>query len=119
MKQLLQLEELAQTIAGIIILGYLPFNFSWWLWPLLFLSPDISFVAYSVNTKVGAWVYNIFHHKGIAITLAAIGFFAKQDLLLFTGVLLFSHASFDRMLGYGLKYTDSFKHTHLGTLKGK
>jgi hypothetical protein len=35
----------------------------------------------------------------------------------FTGTLLFTHASFDRILGYGLKYFDSFKHTHLGWMK--
>ncbi len=28
--------------------------------------------------------------------------------------LLFAHSSFDRMLGYGLKYNDSFNHTSLG-----
>jgi hypothetical protein len=27
---------------------------------------------------------------------------------------LLGHSSFDRVLGYGLKYDDDFKHTHLG-----
>lgn len=29
------------------------------------------------------------------------------------GVILFAHASMDRIFGYGLKYADDFKHTHL------
>ena len=27
-----------------------------------------------------------------------------------------SHASFDRVFGYGLKYEDAFRHTHLGMI---
>ena len=84
---------------------------------MLFLSPDISFVAYSINTRVGAFVYNIFHHKGIALGIAIGGVLLRQDELLLAGALLFAHSSFDRLLGYGLKYKDDFKHTHLGWLK--
>ena len=114
MKQVLQLEELAQMALGIIGLYFLPFHFSWWLWIILFLLPDISFFGYCINKKAGAIVYNIFHHKGIAIAIAATGFLTSNDVLMFIGTLLFTHSSFDRLLGYGLKYADDFKHTHLG-----
>ena len=114
MKQVLQLEELAQLILGIAGLYFQSLHFSWWLWPILFLSPDISFVAYGINTKAGAIVYNIFHHKGIAIGIAAAGFLYSNDITLFIGILMFAHSSFDRLFGYGLKYFDDFKHTHLG-----
>ncbi|MFC0776136.1 DUF4260 domain-containing protein [Terrimonas alba] len=117
MKKILQLEELAQMALGIIVLDLLPVEFSWWAWLLLFLSPDISFAAYFVNTRVGAFAYNIFHHKGIALTIAIAGFLLKQDIMLLAGALLFAHSSFDRLLGYGLKYKDDFKHTHLGWMK--
>lgn len=30
----------------------------------------------------------------------------------FTGILLFAHASLDRIFGYGLKYEQGFKFTH-------
>ena len=72
--------------------------------------------GYSFNTRVGAFCYNLFHHKGLAITLMAVGYFTKTDIVLITGLLLFAHASFDRMMGYGLKYADHFKHTSLGWL---
>jgi len=118
MKQVLQLEEIAQTILGIAALYYQPLHFSRWLWPVLFLSPDISMLGYAINTKAGAFTYNLFHHKAVAIVIAGIGFFTGQAVLQFLGILLFAHSAFDRMMGYGLKYEDGFKHTHLGWLKG-
>ncbi|TAG51385.1 MAG: DUF4260 family protein, partial [Runella slithyformis] len=33
------------------------------------------------------------------------------------GIILFAHSAMDRIAGYGLKYEDAFKHTHLGWLK--
>jgi hypothetical protein len=117
MKRILKLEELAQMASGIMGLYLLPFQFSWWLWVLLFLSPDISILSYGISRKAGAVIYNIFHHKGIAIAIAAAGFAANNHLLMLTGTILYSHSSFDRMLGFGLKYCDDFKHTHLGWIK--
>ena len=32
------------------------------------------------------------------------------------GIILLAHSAFDRMLGYGLKYSDSFKNSHLGKI---
>jgi hypothetical protein len=119
MKKVLQLEELAQMVFGIIGLYLLSFDLQWWLWIILFLSPDISFLAYCINKKTGAIGYNFFHHKGIAIAIAATGFFYSSELMMFIGTLLFTHSSFDRLLGYGLKYPDDFKHTHLGFIGKK
>jgi len=119
MKQVLQLEELAQMILGIAGLYFISFHFSWWLWIILFLSPDISFLAYCINKKAGAVGYNILHHKGLAVAVVAAGFLYRTEVATFIGVLLFTHSSFDRLLGYGLKYTDDFKHTHLGFIGKK
>ena len=117
MKNLLKLEELAQTILGVVVLFHLPFQFSWWLWVILFFSPDISICAYAISRKAGGVLYNILHHKGVAIAIAVAGFVLKEDVLMLTGTILFTHASFDRIWGYGLKYMDDFKHTHLGWIK--
>ncbi len=116
MKTILQLEEMGQLILGIAILYLQPLEFSWWLWILFFFAPDISMVGYFINTKIGAWIYNIGHHKLTAIVLVMIGYiWARTDIQL-VGYILFTHSCFDRVFGYGLKHTDSFKHTHLGTL---
>lgn len=116
MKFLILLEELAQTVLGILALYYQPVHMSWWLWIILFFSPDISMLGYVINTKTGAFTYNLFHHKGFAIVVAVWGFFTGNQICLLSGILLFAHSSFDRTMGYGLKYGDNFKHTHLGWL---
>jgi hypothetical protein len=111
-------EELALTLTGIYFLYTHSLGLPLWLWIPLFLSPDISMFGYLAGTRIGAYTYNLFHHRAIAIALAALGLFTHLPVLATIGILLFAHSSFDRMMGYGLKFTDDFKHTHLG-LMGK
>jgi len=117
MKIILSLEQVAQLALALIGLYALPISLPWWLWFMLFFSPDISMLGYLVNTKIGAYSYNLFHHKLVAVIFITAGFFLKDNILIASGLLLYAHSSFDRIMGYGLKFTDSFKHTHLGLLK--
>jgi Domain of unknown function (DUF4260) len=119
MKTVLKLEEAAMAALGTYFLTHYNLGLPIWIWLILFFAPDISILGYLVNTKVGAVSYNLFHHKGVAVLLALTGYYLKNDLVAATGILLFTHASFDRILGYGLKYTNSFKNTHLGSLEKK
>lgn len=114
MKSVLKLEELTMFILGVFAFNDL--NFSWWWFLVLILVPDISMLGYVVNTKVGALAYNVFHHKAISIFVYLIGTYFQNETVQLAGVILFSHASFDRIFGYGLKYFDNFKHTHLGEI---
>jgi hypothetical protein len=118
MKNLLKLEELAQLSLAILGLYVQPIHFSWWLWPIIFFAPDLGMLGYLINTTVGAVTYNLTHHKLIAVLFIVTGYFLAQPVLTLTGLLIYGHSSFDRVLGYGLKYTDNFKHTHLGWLGG-
>jgi hypothetical protein len=70
--------------------------------------------GYLFGTRVGAIAYNILHHKGLAIFLYLAGLYTGHDLVAIAGLILLGHSAFDRILGYGLKYPDHFKHTHLG-----
>jgi len=115
MKTLLKLEEAAQFALSIVLFAKLPFV--WWLYPALLLLPDIGMLGYAVNTTVGAFVYNLFHHKGIAILIGIAGLALANPTLLLAGVILFGHSAMDRMMGYGLKYKNGFAFTHLGALK--
>ncbi|MEJ8844153.1 DUF4260 domain-containing protein [Lacibacter sp. H375] len=117
MKTILKLEELAMFLASAYVLYY--FDSAWWFYLLLLLGPDISMIGYLAGNKIGAWSYNLFHHKGIAIALIAAGFMIDSDALIITGVILFGHASMDRVAGYGLKYENGFKFTHLGEIGKK
>jgi hypothetical protein len=116
MKFLLILEEAAMAAFGLYMLSFFNLGLSAWIWALLFFTPDIGMLGYLVNTKVGAFTYNLFHHKGIAIVLAFIGYLITNEAMTAFGILLFAHSSFDRIFGYGLKYSDNFKHTHLGRI---
>ena len=71
-------------------------------------------LGYIVNTKTGALTYNITHHKGLAIGILGLGVYLQMPVLELIGVIMFGHASLDRLVGYGLKYSDDFKHTSLG-----
>jgi hypothetical protein len=117
MKNTLRVEELFQLGLAAYLAYQLPY--SGWIYWVLFLAPDISMLGYLVNTRIGALAYNVFHHKGVAILLYLIGLYLNVSVLLFAGLLLYGHSAFDRMLGYGLKYEDDFKHTHLGWIGKK
>lgn len=114
MKNLLKLEELAMFFASIYAL-YL-YDVSWWAYLLLALGPDVGMVGYLINTKVGAYMYNLFHHKGIAAAIGVAGFLTGSTVIFLAGVVLFGHSSMDRIFGYGLKFEDEFKNTHLGRI---
>jgi hypothetical protein len=118
MKQVLKAEEAA--LFGLsIMLNHLIVPYAWWWYWVLFLTPDISMIGYLVNTKVGAALYNIAHHKGLAVLCFAVGIILPSVTWQFAGILLLGHSSFDRILGYGLKYPDHFKNTHLGWIGGE
>lgn len=114
MKSILKLEELFQFILGIYLFSTL--SYAWWWFLALILLPDIGMLGYLINTKIGAITYNIFHHKGLAVLIFLVGIYFEIEVVQLTGIILFSHASLDRIFGYGLKYADHFKNTHLGSL---
>jgi hypothetical protein len=116
MKYLLKLEEAAMFALSVYLLSLLPVDFPWWLWVLLFFSPDIGMLGYLFNPATGAITYNLFHHKGIAVALWLYGLYSGDVNFQLLGLIFFGHSSFDRILGYGLKYSDDFKNTHLGRI---
>ncbi len=84
--------------------------------PASLFVPDIGMLGYLYGNKIGAFIYNLWHNKGIAIAIGIMGILLNDGILQLTGIILFSHASFDRMLGYGLKFDKGFKFTHLGEI---
>ena len=114
MKTLLNLEDLGKLVGSYILTLYL--GFSWWAFFAWLLAPDVSMIGYLVNTKLGAWLYNLVHHQGIAVVVGLAGLYTNDANLQFAGLLLFGHSAMDRIFGYGLKYEDSFHNTHLGMI---
>lgn len=114
MKTIIKLEEAALFILGIFLFNRL--NFEWWWFLVLILAPDLSMLGYLFGNKSGAFFYNIFHHKGIALLIYGIGYYLCIETIQLAGIILFSHSAMDRIFGYGLKYEKGFKYTHLGEI---
>ncbi|MGA9637865.1 DUF4260 domain-containing protein [Flavobacterium sp.] len=112
MNNLLKLEELGQFLLSIILFSQL--DYVWWVFPACILLPDFSMIGYLANPKKGAWLYNFFHHKLVAIAFFSIGFWLDSSIITLIGAILFGHSAMDRFFGYGLKFKDDFKNTHLG-----
>ncbi|BBN59757.1 DUF4260 domain-containing protein [Hydrogenovibrio marinus] len=111
---LLKLEGLSIFVLSLVV--YDVQGFSWYSFLWLFLVPDLAMLFYLFNPLVGAAAYNLTHNKVFPAVLAIIGLMAHNDVALMLAVVWFAHIGFDRMLGYGLKFPDSFSHTHLGMI---
>jgi hypothetical protein len=114
MKTLLRIEDLAGFLFSIYVFSLL--SYPWWVYIALFLTPDLSIVGYLAGPRVGAFTYNLVHHKALSLSLIVLGGWLSVPVISLAGAVLLGHSSMDRVIGYGLKYSDSFKHTHLGTI---
>ena len=117
MKTVIKLEELGLFILGVYLFSLL--NYQWWWFLILILAPDLSMFGYVINTKAGAFLYNLFHHRGVAVLVYILGCYLRIEIVQLIGIILFSHAAMDRIFGYGLKYETGFKYTHLGEIGKK
>ncbi len=114
MKKLLKFEEL--FLFGLALFLFSGLDYGWGWYALLFLAPDLSMLGYLANSRLGAWTYNLVHHKGVSVALYVLGYLLSISWLMFAGTILLGHSSLDRVFGYGLKHSDAFEHTHLGMI---
>lgn len=113
-KILLRLEGFF-LFAGMVLL-YHVWGASWLVFALLFLAPDLSFLAYLVGGRTGAIVYNAAHSHIGPTALMMAGFVLSSPLTLSIAAIWLAHIGLDRALGYGLKYSAGFAFTHLGQI---
>jgi hypothetical protein len=113
-RTLLRLEGLT-LFAGMTLL-YALWGGSWWIYFVLFLAPDLSFLGYLTGPKVGAIAYNAMHSYMAPMALMTAGFGFAPPLVLSIAMIWLAHIGFDRALGYGLKYSAGFGFTHLGRI---
>ncbi|SDQ80099.1 DUF4260 domain-containing protein [Virgibacillus salinus] len=111
MRLLLHIEGAAVLALSLFFYGYS--EFSWILFLILLLVPDISMLGYLLNNKVGSILYNFFHTYTIPIAIITCGFIVSNQTVLAIGLIWSAHIGMDRMVGYGLKYPTEFKDTHL------
>lgn len=108
----LRAEGLA-TLAIAVVL-YARADYSWALFAILFLAPDVSFTGYLAGPRLGAAAYNSLHSYVGPLLLA--GVLLAADGSLAVPLIWGAHIGFDRVLGYGLKYPSGFTDTHLGRI---
>jgi hypothetical protein len=113
-RALLRLEGLALFVAMLVLYSYR--GGPWWLFAVLFLAPDLSFAAYLAGARIGSVAYNAVHTTVVPAALLIAGVALDQSLTLSIAIIWLAHVGIDRALGYGLKYSDAFNHTHLGRI---
>ena len=75
-RAVLRLEGAAAFAAAVALYGHA--GFSWPLFALLFLAPDLAMLAYLIGPRAGALVYNLAHTYALALPLALAGFILAQ-----------------------------------------
>ncbi|MDR0921934.1 MAG: DUF4260 domain-containing protein [Lactobacillales bacterium] len=111
MKKLLVIENIFLLILTLYIYFFV-FRFSILVLILGVWLPDLSMLGYFKDNKFGAYLYNSVHNLILPSFLAFVGVQFQMEIFIYVSLILFIHIFLDRMLGYGLKYTDDFKHTH-------
>ena len=84
-----------------------------WAFLVFLLAPDLSAVGYLSGTRNGSIVYNLAHTIVWPVMLGVLGWWLGWSWAAPVSLIWLAHIGMDRMVGYGLKYPDAFKHTHL------
>lgn len=113
-RTLLRLEGLALAVACMVFYSY--FEGSWWMFAILLLAPDLSFLGYLGGPRTGAAAYNIAHAAILPMLLGIVAMVTSSALAMHLSLIWCAHIGFDRALGYGLKYDAGFSFTHLGRI---
>lgn len=110
-KGLLHLEGAVTLIAATV--AYFALGYAWWVFLLLLLAPDLSAAGYLVNKRVGSLSYNLAHFVGWPLLVGGAGLWLDSAVAVQLALIWLAHIGMDRLFGYGFKYPDAFKHTHL------
>ncbi len=108
---LLHIEEAILFL--LTLFAYQHLHYSWLLFALLFLTPDLSMLGYLVNVRAGAALYNLVHTLTLPLALLLTSYIQHWPAATGIALIWTAHIALDRLLGYGLKYPTFFKDTHL------
>lgn len=111
-RTILRLEH--AIVLAVLVYLYWQHGASWILFAVFLLAPDLLMAGYLRNTRLGAILYNTSHSYIGPLLLGAFSLYRPE--LVPAAIIWAAHIAFDRALGYGLKYADSFQHTHLGMI---
>jgi len=114
---LLRLEALLVLLATLI--GYAALHGRWWLFAVLFLVPDLSLIGYLAreNQRFAASLYNAIHTYAGPLAIGLAAWKAHSTVTGQVAVIWIAHIAIDRLLGFGLKYAQGFKPTHIQNVR--
>lgn len=107
-----RIEALVFMLAAMFI--YNDLGHSWLLFALLFFLPDLSLFSYIKGPELGAVVYNTMHCFTWPLLLGFYSYVFADTSVQPLALIWLSHCAFDRAIGWGLKYDDSFCNTDMG-----
>ena len=113
-KAILRLEGAAAFAAAIAL--YAHAGFSWPLFALLILAPDLAMLPYLDRPEGRRGGLQSRPHLCAERSARARRLFFRLAGRLALGLIWIAHIGMDRMLGYGLKYPTGFGDTHLGRI---
>ncbi len=117
---LFQLRVEGLAVAAVTAALYAHTGSGWWLFAALWLAPDLSMLGYlGGNSCWGARIYNTFHTYVLPGALGFSALLLNAHNLLPFALIWANHIGVDRLLGYGLKFSDGFGYTHLGRIVGR
>jgi hypothetical protein len=103
---------MAMLAAAVATHGLL--GFSWGVFAACFFLPDLSILFYLLNPRVGGAAYNLAHLLLLPLVIGAAGVLGEIPGAQQAALVWGAHIAFDRALGWGLKYEQSFCHTDMG-----
>ncbi len=110
---LLRLEGLLTLVAACVAYQSI-YTGHWGLFALLFFVPDLSLLGYLRSAdKSSATVYNLVHNYVLPLALGLLAWKQGAPLGGEVALIWLAHISFDRCLGYGLKFPGVFRYTHI------
>ena len=111
---LLRLEALLVLAGSLAVYGAF-LHGSWWLFAALFLVPDLSLLGYALREQkaLAAAFYNTVHNYILPLIFGAVAWRTGSRLAAELALIWIIHIALDRALGFGLKYREGFKPTHI------
>lgn len=106
------------VVALAVVVAVVQLDIAWWWLAALFLVFDLSMIGYVGSPALGALTYNIGHSYIVPLLVGTASVVTDSRGALILSLAWTFHIGVDRLLGYGLKFSDRFTHTHLGEIGG-
>lgn len=109
----LRLEALLVLLVTVIV--YAELHGNWLLFAVLFLVPDLSLLGYLIedNGRLAAMLYNVVHCYAVPLAVGLVAWKLHSVLCERIAVIWIAHIALDRLVGFGLKYAQAPRPTHM------